>query len=253
MKRLSFGVAAAVLILALDLPLHAQDAPAGPMSQTIVATPLPGHAGALEAGAMRHMEWYAGSGGGSWTWLAFQVIMGERTGQYVWVTGGHSYADFDMADVDPSMSNESIAENITPHVTGVRVALLRANADLGIAQTTPSTAPLYKVLTFTLKPGADARFGHVLAKLKEAFGDSGIAYTVFQSAQGGNGQWIVSIPHENFASMDTDPSLFPRLMTAAHGEYEATALLESLGEIVASQTSEILAFRPDLSVNVPGG
>jgi hypothetical protein len=253
MKRFPLWVAAGVLLLLPALPLNGQDDGPGMMAQVLTAQPIQGHANALEAGATRHMEWYGGSGGGAWTWAAFEIAMGDRTGQYVWFSGSHTYADFDTPDVNPAESAASIAENITPHLASVNVMLGRFRPDLSLINPDAGVRPLYEVLTFTLKGGADDRFEHFLAKVREAFGETGFEYSVYQAAQGGNpSEWVVSIPHDDFASMGGDPGDFPRLMSAAHGEYETRALLESLGHIVASQTSEVFVFRPDLSVNIPG-
>ena len=38
--------------------------------------------------------------GNDWTWLAFEVAMGERTGQYVFGTFNHAMADFDSPPVE---------------------------------------------------------------------------------------------------------------------------------------------------------
>ena len=44
-------------------------------------------------------------------------------------------------------------------------------------------------------------------------------YFVFQSAQGGNGDWAVSIPHDNFAGMDGGADM-KALLEPAFGDFE---------------------------------
>lgn len=199
------------------------------------------------------MEWYADSGG-QWTWIGFEISMGERTGEYVWFTGGHTYADFDQPDVDPQANAESVDEKIAPHVSDVRVALSRVRPEVSMIVADAGLRPLYEVITFGLNPGGGPAFMHFLGKLKEAFETTGAAveYTVREVTQGATGaQWTVVLPHESFASMELAPDLLETLMEQVHGGFESDALVEMFNSAVSSVTSEVYVTRPDLSVNLP--
>ena len=80
----------------------------------------------------------------------------------------------------------------------------------------------------------------------------GATYNVCQYAQGGLGNtWVVSIPRANFASMGgMGDGGFQALMEQAHGELGAAAAQDLFDRAVASMSSDVFAFRPDLSVNL---
>ncbi len=237
-------------ILALATPVQAQeDTPE--MAYVVTVEPMAGHASAMEEGAKRHMEWY-GEAGGQWVWAVFEIGMGERTGQYVWFSGGHTYADFDQPDVDRQASNESLDRNFAPHVENVVASLGRQRTDLSMRPDNAPIRPIYEVLTFTLAPGGEPAFINTMEKIKEALStvEGPIEYTVYQSAQGGNGDWVVSIPHESFSSMG-GPGDMNDLFEQAFGRFEARRLEDAMGNSVASATSEIFFLRSDLSLNLP--
>lgn len=251
MKKLVFLLAlAAIPSLTVTSPASAQNT-AADMAYTIVAEPMPGHASAFEEGARKHLEW-VGEEGGSWTWAVFEIAFGERTGQYFFFSGGHTYADFDQPDVDPVANAESIDRNVAPHVENAVAQLIRLRPDLSMVVPGAALSPLYEVVTFQLNPGHEPQWVHFLERLKTAFEDTGfpIEYLVFQGAQGGTlGEWVVSIPHENFASM-SGPGDFDALLEQAFGEFESQSLLGILDEAIGSSTNEIFVLRRDLSLNL---
>lgn len=253
MNKLAY-LSAVLVVLGLTLApaVHAQAA-AGTVGQVVVALPMAGHGSAFEEGARRHMEWY-GDNGGSWTWAAFEIAMGERTGHYVWFTGGHQYADWDTPDVDPQGSNESIDRNISPHVEDVTVSLVNLRPDLSILRENAPLRPIYEVITLEVHPGKEPQFLSAMAMLKDVFeaAPQPAEYAVYQGAQGSNGEWVVSIPYASFGDL-TPPSDegFAALVRSVHGETGARVFDEQFAESVASFSSEIFTLRPDLSVNLP--
>ena len=256
MKKLTSllaGLALVFFVFAATPTWVLAQAPAGTVAQVVVADPLPGHASAFEDGVRQHMEWYADNG--SWQWNAFEIAMGERTGQYVFGTFNHAYADWDTPDVDQQENDRSIDRNIAPHVADVQVGLMQLRTDLSVLQPDRPLRPLYEVLTFDLHVGKDLQFAHVLSMLKEALANAPepVEYFVYQEAQGGSGQFVVSVPYDNFASM-SGPGAdngFSALMREAHGEFAAQNFLDQFNQAVASMTSEVFVLRPDLSVNQP--
>lgn len=253
MKRLALPLLLVALPFFGIAPIvSAQDAP-GTLAQVIVVDPLPGHAAALEEGAQQHLEWMRDAGG-TWQWSAFEIVMGERTGSYVWGTFNHEYADFDTPDVDPQASSQSVDRNIAPHVDEVVVAMANLRPDLSMVVTDAPLRPMYEVVTFELNNGKDLQFAAALAMIKETFATAGggIEYLVYQFAQGGSGQWVVSIPHESFSSMGgMDDAGFLGMMRQVHGEHGARNLTDLMDTSVARVTSEIFVLRPDLSANLP--
>lgn len=241
-----------VLLLALSRGAQAQE-PTSAIGQVIVVDPLPGHAAALEEGAKKHMAWLKGQGA-TWSWVGFEIIMGERTGQYVWGSFNHAYADFDSPDVDPQASSASIDENIASHVHDATVQLVRLLPDLSMATPGGALSPLYEVMTFKVKPGQDEAFLLWWDKFKEALTETGTEaqYFLYAGAQGTvAGEYVLSVPHESFADMDAPEGWIPRLLTQVHGEADGRRLMEMGGAALESWHTEVFALRPDLSVNLP--
>ena len=153
MKKLLFLVAVvAIPILTVGSPAQAQDA-AAEMAQVVIVEPITGHTSAFVEGAKKHLEWVSDQGG-TWALAGFEIIFGERTGQFFFFTGGHTYADFDEPDVDPAAAAQSIERNIAPHVENVRVQFIRLRTDLSMIDPAAAPRPFYEVITFRLNPGA---------------------------------------------------------------------------------------------------
>ncbi len=251
-KLAALLLGSSLLALAAEAPAIAQE-PTGLMGYVVAVDPLPGHGSQFEEGAKRHMEWYADAGG-SWSWAVFEIIMGERTGQYVFGSFNHAYADFDTSDVDPQGSAASIDRNVAPHTENVVASMVRFRDDLSMAEPGQPLRPIYEVLSFEVKPGHNEDFEHFWVKFREAIQASGMPaeYFVYQYAQGGKGgTWVISIPHESFAEMEGPEGWMEDMFEQAYGKFEGRALMEMVGEIMTSFTSEIFAYRADMSVNVP--
>lgn len=259
MKRL-----AALFVVGLALtftwsgPAQAQEEAAGTAAEIILVKPLTGHTSQFEEGVKRHYEWALGQGA-EWSWFAFYISMGERTGTYMFGSFDHTYADFDQGDADPQANAESIERNIVPHVGDVVVSMLRFRPDLSIVNLDAPVRSLYQVYTAELKPGGNDDYEHLLKKIRDALTSLGVTeaeYQVYEYMLGGTpGTWIISFPYESFAAMEPAASeegdpLFA-LLEGAYGEFEAQALMDGVDKIIASHMIELFVFRPDLSMNVP--
>lgn len=251
MKHVTRTVPVIALALAAFAPAVAAQGAPGTVAQLIVVEPLNGHAVELEEGVRTHMD-NMRKAGETWTWTGFEVVMGERTGSYVWGSFNHQYADWDSPDVDPQTASASIDRNIAPHVENVRVSLANLRTDLSVTTEDRTIRPMYEVLTFRLKGGKDLQFASAVGMVKEAVerGGGGVEFLVYQFAQGSNGEWVISIPHTSFASMGTmNNDGFWAMMRDAHGEHGADTWQQLMDASVASMTSEIFQSRPDLSFN----
>ena len=227
--------------------------PMGDMGQVVVVDPLPGNAAGFEEGIRRHLDWVR-SAGSSWSWLGFEIIMGERTGQYMFGTFNHAYADWDTPDVDQQASGESFDRNVALFVDNATSSLIRLRPELSMATPGQAPRPLYEVITFQVKPGKDRAFEHFWVKFREAVEATALdgEYFIYQYAQGApGGTWVVSIPHGSFAEMESPVGWMDTMFEEAFGAFEGQAILDEAGELLISLSSEIFQFRPDLSVNVP--
>lgn len=211
---------------------------------------IPGHTEQFEAGMERYARWYE-EAGGSMTWEAFGIAMGERSGQYLIWAGGRTYADFDAQDVDAAESAAMWNEHVAPHMASMRAQFLHHMPDLSIGDNVG--APIYEVLTFQLRSaGGEAAMEQLMGAIRTSLeGMEGIRYSVFRGAQGAPmGQWLVSIPYDNFSGMDgAGGGGMEGMFSNAFDDFHARSLAELWDETVASGHSEVLVRRPDLSAN----
>jgi hypothetical protein len=246
------ALAAALAIL--PAPSQAQDA-GGNVAQTVVVDPLPGHAMAFEEGMKAHQASMIRAGDES-VWVTFEIVAGERSGQFMVGTFDHAWADFDQEPpVDPARAEESMADNIMPHVEDFRVQWMERMVDLGGWTPDSPRAPMYEVITFQVRPGKDRVFEHFLTKLKGAMSGAGAmpAYSVFLPAVGGtSGEWAVSVPHQSLAEFGaTSRDWMEQLLVQAYGHADMQAIIDMADSAIESSKSELFVLRPDLSMNLP--
>jgi hypothetical protein len=251
-------LAATLFVLAVLAPVatSAQEAMPGDFAQVIDVKVNSGQAGDYENHMKMFQEWYLGQGG-SWAWAAFEITMGERTGQYAFGSFNHQMSDWDTPDVDPAASREQQRRHLAPYTDSYEARLIRNRRDLGTVAAGAPLKRMYQVTTFQLNPGMDEAFAEVLAGVKHALTQAGAAeevqYSVFQSVVGSTGsEWVISWGYDDFASMAPgDEDAFENLMEGVYGEYHSDAMMDLLNETIASARSELLVLRPDLSMNLP--
>ncbi len=246
--------ATALLALTLFLPfgVTAQATP-GDFAQ-VIEVDVAGSPAEFERHFTMFRDWAVGEGS-SWTWVAFEIAMGERSGQYVFGTFNHQMADWDTPDLDPAAVREQQWRHVAPYVESFRAQLIRNRRELGTAAADAPLRPLYQVVTFAVHSGREEAFMQFLGALKNAFESSGAPaeYSVFQGMVGSVGsEWVISIPYADFASMaPADDDAFETLLEGVYGEFHADAMQDLFNEAVASVKSELLVLRPDLSANLP--
>lgn len=254
MKRLAailFGFA-----LIMPVATSAQDAAPGDFAQVIDVKVNPGQAGDYETHMKMFQEWYTGQGG-SWVWVAFEVAMGERSGQYAFGSFNHQMSDWDTSDVDPAASREQQRRHLAPYTESFKTRLIRNRRDLSTVQAGAPLKRMYQVTTFQLNPGMDETFAEVLSGVKHALTQAGAAedvqYSVYQGMIGSRGgEWVISWGYDDFASMAPgDEDAFENLMEGVYGEFHSDAMMELFDKAVASAHTELLVLRPDLSMNLP--
>ena len=245
----------ALAMLLIAVPGHAQTTEDGGNAAMVVwVDPLPGHGLAFEAGVREHMSNLM-EAGDTQTWISFEVIAGDRTGEYVIGTFNRAWSDFDQPPpVDPAAAEESMAENIIPHVQDVETQLIWRDTNLGTWAPDDPIAPMYQIIQFTVRPGHMAGFETFVSKIKNAFETMGEgSYSVFRPVVGGQGGQIsISVPRQSFAEFaQDDPQMFENMMRELYGVSETRLLMENMDAAIASETSYLLVLRPDMSMNLP--
>lgn len=230
-----------------------RSAAAQTVGQAAIVKVLPGHQMDFMEGVRAHRDWYEDAGG-EWSWMVMEIVMGERTGQFVFWTPNHSYADFDGPEARMEGADESYYRNIAPHVESTEAFMLVTDEDRSMLDPDAPPAPMYEVLTFqTAGPSSDMAMEAVMDRVHDAISGMmpDMRYTVFRGAQGTDlGTWIVSVAHQDFASMAGEGGNMEEMFGTVVGEMEARGLVRMMEDAMTSGTSEVFVVRPDLSVNM---
>ena len=248
-KMTSLGIVLSLMVLAW--PVVAQEGPAT-ISQSFTAVVTPGHEQQFEEALKQHMAWHRQQND-TWRWNTSVIVSGERLGQYITISGGHRWADFDSPPVSAE-ADMADAARLFEHVERIASGFGNTLPALSRPPASSEPMPLVQVFTYRVKPGQAPVFQHAVGKFREAAEktNSPFRYVLIASISGGPvGTYILVVPHENWASFVPPEQDGLQMLEEALGRQEADAVIEMLNEAVASEVSEIWQYRPDLSY-IPG-
>src|SRR5271165_5347873 len=117
---------------------------------------------------------------------------------------------------------------------------------------TKPTDKFAEIITFRVKYGKDADFESAIARVNDAAQKTKwpVAYIWYGLAYGGNtGDYVLVLPHKSWAEFEgkADTKPFRDMLKDGLGQTEADSVINRIDAAVASQTAEIIQFRPDLS------
>jgi hypothetical protein len=239
-------VVAASLLWAV--PAISQEKP-GTLVRVFVMAPKGGMSAQLEQGRKKHMEFHKKIKD-SWAWNTWSVETGERAGMYMTATFGHHWKDFDDWAKNEEGDGADVDATMGPFIGGGSNAFYTYLPD--ISRPTPGSVPeaMTELTYFQLRQDGEAEFMATIAKIHEAIGKTSwpVNYYWYVLANGGDGPaYVLSIPHKSWASMEEPAPGFPQMLEKAYGRHDAEALFRAVGATVASQRTELLRYRPDLS------
>lgn len=242
---------AALLVLAA-LPLAAQQDQAN-VSRAFWVKPKPGMAQEFEKAAKAHLDWHRQQKD-TWTWTTLQFETGERLGQFIVVTQGHRWEEFDARAEFDKADVENWAATVGPHVESTSSVFSVARLDVSRPLADPTPPAMTLAIYFHVKPGTDADFNYCMRKFHEAIGKTNWPgnYTWLQRVAGTDvPQYVLVLPRKNWAAFKPGEKRFDQMLEEAFGAQEARELLEKFGATVRYETAEILRHRPDLSYQAP--
>jgi hypothetical protein len=237
----------------LAAPLAAQDND-GNIARVVFFKARDGHNQELEAGLKKHMAWHKDQSG-TWAWAVWSYETGESSGGYGAGTFGRNWADFDNLDVDEAADGADVAANIVPHLAPggewrYYQALMKVSKPSG------EPAPLSEVIVFRLHYGKDADFMYLIKKFHKAIEKTEwpVNYIWYRLVNGGDmPEYVLVIPHENYASMKEPEKSFGKMLAEAVGQRDAESLLKQWTKAVKKESSSIIRSRPDLGYTPEGG
>jgi hypothetical protein len=186
----------------------------------------------------------------TWAWQTWQVESGERAGTYVTATFGHHWKDFDDWAKNEEADGADVDATMGPFLAGGGNAFYVYMPDVSRPMEGMAPTAFTELTHFLLKQGGESDFVAAIRTIHEAIGKTNwpAHYYWYSLANGGDGPaYVLALPHKSWAEMeDLDPS-FPQMLEKGLGRHDAEAILQTLNKSIASQRSELLRYRPDLS------
>ena len=237
-----------IFIVATPIAAMAQQKPATVLYSNYVKA-KDGMRREYEDAAKRHLEWHR-KNKDQWPINVWEIISGERTGQYSYGIGHRQWHDFDTrGDLEQSDMADYYA-TADKFIDYLKVSYYIYLPELSRSAPAGATPALMEVMRYRVKMDRIGEFLDANAKIKSAIEQSGapLYCDVYQLFSGGeHPTYLFRIPRKNFADLDPpDPSMMA-MLEKAYGHEEGQAVMNRLMESVVSVESELAAARPDMS------
>jgi hypothetical protein len=220
------------------------------VSRVFFVTPKAGMEMQFEAAVKKHAEWHAQKKD-PWRWDARFTETGRRTGEYVFIAGGHQWKDFDNPPVPAKDDGEHFLTTVGPYVDTWSSLFLVTRRDFSRAEAGTPPPPISTVVYFYLKIGQTAKFANSQRQIREALDKTNAptrSWWYQVSGAGRNTTFVVSIPRANWAAFEGmgGPTARERV-EQVFGRARADAIYEALDESIEYTETKITVARPDLS------
>ena len=243
----TIGIGLFALLLAA--PARAQD-PQGPVTQYHLNVVKPGHDAKWEQALQEHIDWHRQQND-TWAFDTYVLLTGERLGQYLTISDGHPWADYDAPSVSAQEDMADAMSKLGPHTESLSSGFLTEQTELSRPPAEPLPSPLIQTVRYRIKPGKNpvfvgtvVRFGRVNDKMDlphryfwySEYGGGAASRTFWRIV--GRPNWAAMAPHS--------PSSF-RAVRETDGEDGLQEWIDDFAESVSEVTSNLWQHRPDLS------
>lgn len=196
----------------------------------------------FEEAAKKHAAWHAQQND-PWAWPAYMAMSGET--EYIFLTPGHSWSDFDNPPVDMAADMGHWVREGARYSVSETAELWQDLVEFSNMPATPTA--LAQVFSFAIKPGGEDAVMHGIRKFKEATGDQGSF--LWNRSLTGQGPPTISvvIMANSFAELGNPGPGPEQILANAFGQAEAEMISEGFTNAVTPLGSRIWVFRPDLS------
>ena len=245
------GLAMVCALLAFAAPLEGQE---GNVTMGYFVTTDLANVMQLEEGMREHVDWHEQQND-TWPGFVYQAMHGGN--EYVWVSPGHTWADFDDPTVDPQADMQDFAQAAGSHTTGLDVRTWVTWDDVSMPPAQDAVVPIWEVVEWDVKATSEGleALRSAFGKVRAAFEQEGMAlrYTVNQLVGIDSApQMFVAIAHDSMGEMDgAEPGALERLLVQAHGHADAVHTIRSFEAYLTPTASRVWVLRPDLS-HLPG-
>ena len=210
----------------------------------------PGTVSKFETGLKRHNQFHVKQGD-TQTHETYAIESGENAGRYWRLAPGRHWEDFDSEEKFAEADTADSDTNLTPYIESGIPMYFEFLTDVSNAP--PDDAPpvaLWELYFFGVKPGHYNQFSLAMKKAKDAavkvnWPERWVWHVLVNGGE--HDQFVLAIPHVNWANFNPPAKPFPVMLQEALGELEADAVGKLFDDAIASSRSEILRYRPELS------
>jgi hypothetical protein len=221
-----------------------------------LSVPRPGMAKQLEDARKLHLAWHH-EHNDPWAWETWEVMTGPATGDYLTLTGGHTWNEINAWETEYAAGDEADVQAKTgPYLAHVNGSVWEYLPDLSRVAPPGGAMTMAEVLDYRIKPGTGEKFAATLKKINDAILKTNWlpqqGYGWYRLINGGEGsRWELVLPHHSWEEMAEPPVSFSDMLSQAYGSKQAKSILDSFDSLVVRESSEIIVYRPDLSY-IPG-
>jgi hypothetical protein len=243
---MAIGVVVCAALLAA--PAAAQDDGPGTVTVAYFMDVEPGKILAFEEVYKTHVQWHAKQNDTS-RWNTWERISGESLG-FVVRSPGHHWKDFDATAEFDMADREHFLRTVGEHVVSIGASYTEALVHVSNLPEDNSPPPLVTVYEMRLKGGTEMAFIDGITKVHKALTDSdwpGHWVWLAETSGGSAPTFSLVLLHSSWADLAQPEKPFWVVMEEVYGRTGATQLKAMFDEAVAEQTSEMYAYREDLS------
>jgi len=180
----------------------------------------------------------------------WEVVSGERTGQYLVAVSVKDWEVFDSTPVSIEENKKRFMETFKTEVMGVRTFFMDHLVEVSRNPDMETPAPMTILRYYKVAYGKWGDFYNLLRKFREAaeVGEWPVRYSWFSVNNGAEEPMFVeAIPKKNWADMSPPAKAPLQLAMDLFGPEETISMTNLMSVIVEKEDSEILRYRPDLS------
>jgi hypothetical protein len=218
-------------------------------------TVKPGMTAKFEAGLKKHNQFHARQGD-TQAHDTYVVESGENAGKYWRVAANRHWEDFDAEDKFADADTADSDATITSYIEAGVPMFFEFQRDVSNPPPDDAPAPAFwELIFFKIKPGHLEQISLVMKRVKGAADKASWPerWAWLALVSGGEGdQFVLALPHDNWASFNPPEKPFPRMLEETLGRAEAESIFKMFDDSIESSRSEIVRYRPDLSY-LPSG
>jgi len=235
-------------LLFLSISVLAQSSPQM-VSEVNIVTVKSGMTSQWEAGRKQHSAFHAAQKD-TWNILVWEVLTGERTGDYLMSSPGHNWKDFDTRDAFNKLDTPDVAKNMGPYTAGTTQAYFVFRDDLSLTKPQIPPAKMRTTVTYTVIPEHLNDFTDAIKKINAAIQKTNYPAKPsrwYALANGGPLPTFVLITDRaSYGDMEPIEKKLEDALKEAYGD-SGPQVLDQLRHSCHSIVSEMSVFRADLS------